>query len=873
MSLYRRLLPLLALALYLSLLPLCLSQLSEPLPVAYPANLGVTATDHYSGYLNTSFIQGNATQYDASLFYYFVRNTNASAPLVVWLQGGPGCTSLVGLFTENGPFLLSPPTPTIPYPFSLSINAFTWSSSFHLLYIDQPIGTGFSPPSSIPIPSNEAAVATTLYLALCRFYDLFPLLVSNPLFLTGESYAGKYIPSVATLILLRNDVVTGSSSFTNASTVSLDSFAVPTFYSTLSIPLAGLALGNALVNPTVQRFAYRQQALASSLINTAQAAVLTSLEHRCSHALSTLNDLNASAECPLLLQYIEARAANISLYDIERYDPTINKPLIAAFMSDQAIHEALHVSTNRTYDSDCAAEVKDAMAEDVYHSVAELLPALFSHLRVLFYNGNMDMKDGSRGTEELLHSLPSWPDRFSFSFSPRIPFYPTPQDPTTAPYGFAQSFGSVTSVVIPMAGHFSPHDRPQAVLSMMRTWIEGQQWGVAATACQVPEGCGTGTCVVDRCDCEVELVGARCETKAYNITEDLITQQSASSHEETLSCQQSVVYHLYMANASSLPPYIYAHAHSDQVGNSSMLMDMLYLAPSPSLSPALALNLLAQFDPSNVYLHHHHPLLSPDSAFTTPSLLSSSRNTAADAFLVTPITTPGHYAIILTNLHPTPSTFSLRFHPDNSFPSLSSSFTFPFDATAVGLLAALLSLAAFALLVIVVVRRCALYRRKGGKRYGKVVGEGVGTAGVVGGVGEGTGEWEEGMKEMDSLELQLSDEGDDLSEITVRRGDGKDAVWGTQGSGVGPGGSEARGGKKSPSKEEEKKAVVEVRSSPDRVVPSPAVSGGNTAAVQGAGEGRERAIPIEPAVQLPSEEQSGAVTAKKKKARKKRPEV
>ena len=767
---------------------------------------------------------------------------------------------------------LSPPTPP---PGPLPSTSCTSIS---------PIGTGFSPPpslSAVPIPSDEAAVATTLYLALCRFYDLFPHLVSNPLYLAGESYAGKYIPTLATLLLLTNDRYSASTAFTSASSVSLEAFGLPSFSSNLSIPLAGLAMGNALVDPSVQRFAYRQQALAASLINTAQAAVLSSLERNCSRSLSTSDYVSAHNECPLLLRYIEDRAADVNLYDIRRYDPTIDKPLLAAFMSNDAIQRSLHTVPNRTFDSDCAPDVQSAMAGDVYHSVAGLLPALFSHLPVLFYNGNMDMKDGSRGTEELLHSLSSWPDRFDFHFSPRTPFYLSSNATTSAPCGFVQSSGNVTSVVLPMAGHFSPHDRPQAVLSMMQTWVGRRNWSEAVTTCQVPEGCGTGTCVVDRCDCGVDSTGgvgwtgARCETRAYNLTANLVTQQTATTQTEVLTCQQSVVYHLYMTDAA-LPPYIYAHAQSDQSSNASMVMDLLYLAPSPSLSPALALTLLSQFDPSNVYLHHHHPLLSPAAALTSPSLLSSARSTGADAIVVTPITSPGHYALILTNLHPSPSTFTIKLHPDYSFSSLASSFTFPFDATAVGLLAALLSLAAIALLIIVIVRRCALYRRKGGKRYGKVVGEGVGGAGVVGGVGEGTGEWEEGMKEMDSLELQLSDEGDDLNEITVRRGDGKDAVWGAQGTGVGAvGGAEARGGKKSPSREEEKKAVVEAKASPERVLPAPAVSGGNAVAVQGVGEGRERAIPVETAVQLPGggEEQSGAAASRKKKARKKRPDV
>ena len=567
----------------------------------------------------------------------------------------------------------------------------------------------------------------------------------------------RYIPTLATLILLQNEAMTAASggSFTAASTVPLQAFGLPPLVHPHMFILHGLAMGNALIDPGVQRFAYRHQGLAASLINTAQAAVLTSLEHDCSRALTVGDYAAANGSCPQLLQYIEARAADVNLYDIRRYNDTFSKPLLLALMSEPAMQDALGAQQlhGTVFDSDCAVEVKAALAEDVYHSVAPLLPALFAHTRVLLYNGNMDMKDGSRGTLELLTTLPTWVDRFNFRQAPRIPF-PTPAtDPSTTPYVFSQTYANVTSVVVPTAGHFSPHDQAQAVLYMLQEWAAGRPLGTAGTACTVPGGCGEeakrGKCVVDRCECamsgDVQWTGPRCEVRAYDVTALVVKQEGLLPEDVVLEPQQSVLYCIHVDDDASLPLYIDARARTEQ--DASMLMDLLYLAPSASLTTAGAMSLMAQFDPANHYYHHHHPLLSPTYAHSTPALLASTRNVARDAVVVVQATGLGYYALVLTNLHSTTGKFALSLRGSDTQPTTSlSSLTVPFNSTAVGMLAALLALAAVAILVIVLVRRCALYRRKGGKRYGKVV-EGAGTRGqVVGNVAEGVGEWEEGMK-------------------------------------------------------------------------------------------------------------------------------
>ena len=116
-----------------------------------------------------------------SFFQFNTRN----APLILWLQGGPGGSSLFGLFIEHGPFYVTD-------QLELKPRTTAWSLPYNVLYIDQPVGTGFSfTKNDAGYATNQEMVADDLYEAMKQFYTLFPDLLQSDLYITGESYAGK----------------------------------------------------------------------------------------------------------------------------------------------------------------------------------------------------------------------------------------------------------------------------------------------------------------------------------------------------------------------------------------------------------------------------------------------------------------------------------------------------------------------------------------------------------------------------------------------------------------------------------------------------------------------------------------------------------
>ncbi|KAK7344936.1 hypothetical protein VNO77_15199 [Canavalia gladiata] len=134
-----------------------------------------------------------------ALFYYFVEaETNPSSnPLILWLNGGPGCSSIgVGAFTEHGPFITN-------YGESITKNKYSWNREANILYLESPAGVGFSysTDKSFYNTLNDDITAQDNLVFLQRWLDRFPQYKNNEFYIMGESYGGHYVPQLAELIL------------------------------------------------------------------------------------------------------------------------------------------------------------------------------------------------------------------------------------------------------------------------------------------------------------------------------------------------------------------------------------------------------------------------------------------------------------------------------------------------------------------------------------------------------------------------------------------------------------------------------------------------------------------------------------------------
>lgn len=118
---------------------------------------------------------------DRELFFWFVPTTNpaASDEIMMWLNGGPGCSSLDGFFHENGPAIWQAGT-YLPVP-----NTWTWVNLTNVVWVEQPVGTGYS--RSVANATSEIDVASQFRGFWKNFVDLFEL-HERKVYVTGESY-------------------------------------------------------------------------------------------------------------------------------------------------------------------------------------------------------------------------------------------------------------------------------------------------------------------------------------------------------------------------------------------------------------------------------------------------------------------------------------------------------------------------------------------------------------------------------------------------------------------------------------------------------------------------------------------------------------
>ncbi|KAK7368976.1 hypothetical protein VNO80_11009 [Phaseolus coccineus] len=152
---------------------------------------------HYAGYVTVNETNGRA------LFYWFYEAMNKpeEKPLVLWLNGGPGCSSVgYGATQEIGPFLVDTDGQ------GLKFNNFSWNREASMLFLESPVGVGFSysNTSSDYDQLGDDLTANDAYSFLRNWFQKFPSYRTRPFYIAGESYAGKYVPELAELIHDRN---------------------------------------------------------------------------------------------------------------------------------------------------------------------------------------------------------------------------------------------------------------------------------------------------------------------------------------------------------------------------------------------------------------------------------------------------------------------------------------------------------------------------------------------------------------------------------------------------------------------------------------------------------------------------------------------
>lgn len=124
------------------------------------------------------------------LFFWFFPSSNPDATneVTIWFNGGPGCSSLSGLLSENGPLLWQDGTQ------SPTQNSYSWNNLTNMMWVEQPVGVGYT--QGTPNITNEIELGQQFIGFYKQWVNAFNA-HGKEVYLTGESYGGYYVPYIA----------------------------------------------------------------------------------------------------------------------------------------------------------------------------------------------------------------------------------------------------------------------------------------------------------------------------------------------------------------------------------------------------------------------------------------------------------------------------------------------------------------------------------------------------------------------------------------------------------------------------------------------------------------------------------------------------
>uniref|UniRef100_A0A7S0VCK6 Carboxypeptidase n=1 Tax=Polytomella parva TaxID=51329 RepID=A0A7S0VCK6_9CHLO len=414
------------------------------------ANLGSfkfpSPTD--KGFLDVHPDHGSKMYYN---YFEAESGANRTTPIVLWLQGGPGCSSFFGMFYINGPYFVNS-------DLTLSKNLGSWNRIFGLLYIEQPIGVGFSKTGTKRIPSDEVEVARDLYLALQLFYKQNPEFAMRPLIIAGESYAGKYVPSISHFIVQAAMESNGSVGQLKRRR-NIGKVEPPVF------PFGGMAIGNGFTDAETQTMYQAEVAYSFGLIDRRQRLVAESMQYHTLDLVLSENYAQARAASDALLAYINGVSGTATLEDVRRnlgYDGWYN---VDAYLNQPEVQEFLGVLDENVTWSSCAPEVDRALRHDVMRSVKKLVADIIKFHPALFYQGQFDGECGVASNDAWLDSM-QWEGHSGFRNADRRFWLVNDRIA-----GFWKQYKSLSHVMIRNAGHMVPHDNPLLGQVLIEKWI------------------------------------------------------------------------------------------------------------------------------------------------------------------------------------------------------------------------------------------------------------------------------------------------------------------------------------------------------------------------------------------------------------------
>lgn len=444
------------------LLLLCCFLVVESSPMPHPDKITQlpgqpqVGFQQFSGYVTVDDKKGKA------LFYYFVEAEIdcASKPLVLWLNGGPGCSSLgVGAFSENGPFR--------PNGQGLVRNEHSWNREANMLYLETPIGVGFSfaDDTSAYDAVSDAITARDNLVFLQRWFLKFPQYRNRNLFITGESYAGHYVPQLAELMIQFNK-------------------------KEKLFNLKGIALGNPVLEYATDLNSRAEYFWSHGLISDSTYKLFTSFCNYSRYVSEYYRDAVSPICSKVISQVGRETSRFVDKYDVtldvcissvlsqsriispqenaERIDVCIEDETVN-YLNRQDVQKALHARLVGVRRWLVCSDILDYELLDIEIPTISIVGSLVKEgITVLVYSGDQDSVIPLTGSRSLVHGLAEQL-RLNATTPYRVWFAGQQVGGWTQVYGNILSFATIRG-----ASHEAPFSQPERSLVLFKSFLEGR---------------------------------------------------------------------------------------------------------------------------------------------------------------------------------------------------------------------------------------------------------------------------------------------------------------------------------------------------------------------------------------------------------------
>ena len=404
---------------------------------------GINATS-YSGFFNV-----NKTANAYHFFWYWpALNGNTSAPVIIWMQGGPGSSSLFACFTEMGPYRLSAQLDPIANPFA-------WNNEYNLVFLDNPRQTGYSY-SDVGTLCTEWTCYGNDFDAFIRQFVVGFELTSNQMYIFAESFGGHYGPASAFTVLQNN--AAGVQPLVN---------------------LQGVGIGNGFVAPYEMSQGYADIIFNAGLISPPEYMIAQSYVANITRLIENENYVEAYLVWDAFLNgdstpggaWFTNTTGITNYFNIATETPP-EFGYFSQYVTSQAVRTAIGVGNIPFNDGNLQVEL--ALKGDVMFSQKPRLEAILSAgIQVLIYNGALDLICGAPLTERYVPIL-DWPGNTGWNVSPKKLWHDIDFPGGGVISGYSRSFQNLNQVIIRGAGHMAPFDAPSRSLDLVSRFVNRQ---------------------------------------------------------------------------------------------------------------------------------------------------------------------------------------------------------------------------------------------------------------------------------------------------------------------------------------------------------------------------------------------------------------